>query len=121
RFGLAPGRIAEAAAARRRHAHHVADTDLDVLVLGKMRRPISLAALAHLDGVGTAILAAQHALRAGAAVVHHHRHARLATAQLYGVVDAEAAAEFAGAARALAQGEFLEQHGIELLQHLDRR
>src|SRR4030095_4566275 len=84
-------------------------------------RPVALAALAHFDGVGAAILAAQNALRAGAAVVHHHGDPRLAAAQLDRVVDAEAAAELAGAARALAQGELLEQHGIELLQHLDRR
>src|ERR1700704_3571697 len=101
RLGLALRRIAEAAAARRRHAHHVADADLDVLVLGKMRRPIGSAALAHFHPVGAAVAAAQHALRAGAAMVHHHGNARLAAAQLYRVVDAEAAAELAGAARSL--------------------
>ena len=46
---------------------------------------------------------------------------RLAAAQPDRVVDAEAAAELAGAARALAQRVLLEQHRIELLQHLDRR
>src|SRR5918995_774735 len=81
---IAPGRIAEAAAARRRYPHHVADTDLDVLVLGQMRRPVVLAALAHFHGVGATVLATQHALRAGAAVVHYHGHARLAAAKFYG-------------------------------------
>src|SRR5690349_8255563 len=66
-LGLAPGRIAEAAAARRLHAHHVADADLDVLVLGKMRRLVGLVALGHHHGVDAARLAAQRALRAGAA------------------------------------------------------
>src|SRR5262245_61775417 len=75
----APGGIAEAAAARRRHAHDVADTDDDVLILRQMRWAIGLAVPAHLDRVGAAIAAAQNALRAGAAVVHHHRNARLAT------------------------------------------
>src|SRR3979490_2582272 len=99
----------------------VGAADLDSLVLGKMRRLIGLAALAHGHGIDASRRAAQDALRAGAAMVHHHRDASLAAAQFYGVVDAEAAAEFAGAARAFAQREFLEQHGIELLQHLDRR
>src|SRR5689334_2556938 len=55
---IALGWIAEAATTGRRDAHDVADADLDVLVLGEMRRPIGLAALAHLDGVGAAVLAA---------------------------------------------------------------
>src|SRR5690242_15005243 len=115
-LGLALGRIAEAAATRRLYAHDVADTDLDVLVLGKVRRPVGLVALGHGHGVGAARLATQHTLRAGAAVIHHHGHPRLAAAQLDRIVDAEAAAPFAGAARAFAQRELLEQDGIELLQ-----
>src|SRR3984893_19060421 len=59
RLGLALGRIAEAAAARRRYAHHVADADLDVLVLGQMRRPVRLAALAHGHGIDASRRAAQ--------------------------------------------------------------
>src|SRR4026209_1410343 len=101
------GGIAEAAAARCRYPHHVADANFDVLVLGEVRRPVALAALAHPDGVGAAVLAAQYSLRPGAAVVHHHGDARLATAQLDRIVDAEATAELAGAARALAQRELL--------------
>src|SRR5215813_9737638 len=120
RFRPAFGRIAEAAAARRRYAHHVTGPDVYVLILGQMRRAIDLAVLAHLHGVGAAVLAAQDALRAGAAVVHHHRDPRLAASQADRIVDAEAAAEFARAARTLAQREFLEQNRIELLQHLDR-
>ncbi len=54
-------------------------------------------------------------------MVHDEGGARLAAQQLHLVMHAEAAARLAGAARALAQGEAAEQHGIVLLHHLDRR
>ncbi len=59
--------------------------------------------------------------RAEAAVIHDEGGAGLAAQQFHLVVDAEAAARLAGAARPLAQGEAAEQHRIILLHHLHWR
>jgi len=113
-------RIAVTAAAGGRDAHRVAGGDVDVLVLGEVRRGVDFAIAGHADPVATAVGAAEHALRADAAVVHDERGTRAAAPQAHGVVDSEAAALAARAARALVQRVLLEQHRIELLQDLDR-
>src|SRR6185437_14374023 len=99
----------------------VAGADRDVLVLREMRRHVDGAVANDADLVDAAGAAALGAGRPGPAVVHHHRHARLAATQPDPVVDAEAAAELAGAARAFVQRILLEQHRVELLHDLDRR
>ena len=79
-------------------------------------------AVAHdRDDIDHAVLAAEHALRTGAAVIHDEGGARLAAQQLHLVGEPEAAAMLARAARAFAQPVVAVEHRKRLLHDLDRR
>src|SRR3954470_10860468 len=87
-----------------------------------MGRDVLAAALeGDADAAGPSVLAAQHALRSKAGVVHDERRLGLAARERQAVAQAEAAAVAAGAARALGQRVLVEQDRKLLLQDLDRR
>src|ERR1700693_5145093 len=79
-----------------------------------------LAALAQADGIGGAGLAAEQPRRAEAPMLHEERCLSLASQNFHAIAHAEAAAELAGAARALAQRIGFEQDRVALLQDFDR-
>src|SRR5262249_42615524 len=112
-WGALEGRT-EAAAAWRLDGDAVAGSDLDILILGEMRRHVIAAVAPHRHAVQAAGLAAGSALRAEAAMIHDEGGARRAAAEAHLVADAEAAALASSTARTLGQGIFLEEHGIAL-------
>ena len=75
-FGIAFCRIALTAAARRAHAHPIAGRESNILFLGEMFGDMGDAVPGDLNPVGPAIPATKHALRPGAAVIHHKAGAR---------------------------------------------
>src|SRR5579883_975662 len=119
--GRALAGIAIAAAAGGRDGDAVAGRDADVLILREMRRHVSLAPLLHQHAVDAAIAPAQRTLRADAAVIHDEGGARLAAPEPDLVAEPETAALTPGAARAFGERIFLEQHGVILFDHLERR
>src|SRR5256885_2105007 len=72
-LGIAPERIAVAAAARRAHVHGVAGAHADVLVLGPVRRAIRGALALDDDVVGGAVPAAEEPGWPEASVIHEER------------------------------------------------
>ncbi len=85
-----------------------------------MRRQADNAILADFHRIGAARPAAQQTRRPNHPVIHHERRLRLAAQQPHAVIDAEAAAMPAGPRRTLTQRIFLIQHGVMLLEDLDR-